>query len=215
MADNRQIRMTIWSDYVCPFCYLVMPVLDQLRREFSEVADEEWRAFELRPDPVPTLDPGSDYLKTTWERAIYPMAQMRGMILHLPPVQSRSRKALEAAKFAQEHGRFEAMNHAIFRAFFEEGLDLADNNVLIDIGASIGLDREELHKALETGHYKEKVLEDEKLAHDLKITAVPTMLIGRSNQSLKKSVTITGAQPYKIFRTVIERLIQEKPVAAE
>ncbi|MCF6157238.1 MAG: DsbA family oxidoreductase [wastewater metagenome] len=212
MTNKHQVHIAIWSDYVCPFCYLEMPIFHQIRKEFDEVIEEKWYAFELRSDPVPTLDPESEYLRVTWERAVYPMARMREMTLRLPPVQPRSRKAFEAAKFAHENGRFEAMNQAIFRTFFEEGRDIGDNTVLLDIGVSVGLDREKLREALDTGQYTDQVLEDEKLAHDLRITAVPTMLIGKSDQPLKKSVVITGAQPYKILRTTIERMIHEKPL---
>ncbi|TLD40004.1 MAG: 2-hydroxychromene-2-carboxylate isomerase/DsbA-like thioredoxin domain [Candidatus Jettenia ecosi] len=210
MENKHQINLNIWSDYVCPFCYLEEPILNQIKKEYADTIHQEWRAFELRPDPVPVLDPQGEYLKTTWERAVYPMAQMRGMALRLPPVQPRSRKALEAAKFARAKTHFEAMNHEIFRAFFEDGSDLSDINVLLDIGASVGLDRDELRKALETDQYTEHVLKDEKLARDLKITAVPTILISRLDQPLEQAIVLTGAQPYKIIRTNIEHLMYEE-----
>lgn len=210
MENKHQVYLNIWSDYVCPFCYLEEPILRQIKKEYADTIREEWRAFELRPDPVPTLDPQGEYLRTTWERAVYPMAHMRGMTLRLPPVQPRSRKALEAAKFAYAKTHFEDMNHEIFRAFFEDGLDLSDMNVLLDIGVSAGLDREELRKALETGQYTKHVLKDEKLARTLGITAVPTMLISRLDQPLEQAIVLTGAQPYKIIRTIIERMIHEE-----
>lgn len=210
MENKHPVYLNIWSDYVCPFCYLEEPILRQIKKEYADTIREEWRAFELRPDPVPTLDPQGEYLRTSWERAVYPMAHMRGMTLRLPPVQPRSRKALEAAKFAHAKTHFEDMNHGIFRAFFEDGLDLSDMNVLLDIGVSAGLDREELRKALETGQYTKHVLKDENLARTLGITAVPTMLISRLDQPLEQAIVLTGAQPYKIIRTIIERMIHEK-----
>ncbi len=128
MAESEimQVQVDVWSDYVCPFCYLEQPVLDRIAQEYVERVGIRWRAFELRPDPVPTLKPDGTYLRDIWARAVYPMAKERGMSLRLPPVQPRSRLAHEAAHFAATQGLFDAMNTALFRAFFEDGCDIGD-----------------------------------------------------------------------------------------
>jgi predicted DsbA family dithiol-disulfide isomerase len=54
------VRLLVWSDYVCPFSYLELPVLDEIERVFGDWVQVEWRAFELRPEPVPTLDPDGE-----------------------------------------------------------------------------------------------------------------------------------------------------------
>jgi DSBA-like thioredoxin domain len=59
---NRKGRIVVWSDYVCPFCYLEEPVLERIRQA-----------------PVPTLDPNGEYLHSIWNRVVYPMARERGM----------------------------------------------------------------------------------------------------------------------------------------
>ncbi|MBW4488598.1 MAG: DsbA family oxidoreductase [Trichocoleus desertorum ATA4-8-CV12] len=206
MPEEAQVQIDVWSDYVCPFCYLEEPVLEQLRQEYGESVQVVWRAFELRPDPIPTLDPQGEYLRTTWERAVYPMAKERGVTLHLPPVQPRSRKALEAAEFARDRGCFEAMHHALFRAFFEDGLDLNHLDILLAIATSIGLDREALSTALETGQYTERVINDQALAHKLGISGVPALLIHQASEPLEASIRLSGAQPYAAVRTVIEQV---------
>ena len=94
-----KVEITVWSDYVCPFCYLQEPVLDRIRDEYGEAVAVDWRAFELRPEPVPTLDPDGDYLHTVWNQSVYPMARQRGMTLKLPPVQPRSRRAFQLVEF--------------------------------------------------------------------------------------------------------------------
>lgn len=209
MSANDQVRITVWSDYVCPFCYLEEPVLDRIREEYGNQVEVEWKAFELRLDPVPTLDPAGEYLRTTWDRAVYPMARQRGMTLRLPPVQPRSRKALEAAEFARDQGGFEAMHTALFRAFFEDGRDLNDPDVLLDLGASVGLDREQLRTALEEGRYTDRVLADERLAFELGVRAVPTMLVGRAGESLEAAEVVSGAQPYEYVRAAVERALND------
>src|SRR6476619_688448 len=110
-----------------------------------------------------------------WSDSVYPMAKERGVTLRLPPVQPRSRKALEAAEFARDRGCFEAMHHALFRAFFEDGLNLNNLDVLLSIATSIGLDREALRTALETGQYTERVINDQALARKLNISGVTAL----------------------------------------
>src|SRR5690349_20458119 len=100
MSRENTIQIAVWSDYVCPFCYLELPVLDRIRNELGDRVQIDWRSFELRPEPEPTLDPDGDYLDRVWNQSVYPMAQDRGMNIRLPPVQPRSRKAHEAADFA-------------------------------------------------------------------------------------------------------------------
>lgn len=206
MIEETQVHIDVWSDYVCPFCYLEEPIFEQLRQEYGENVQVIWRAFELRPDPIPTLDPQGEYLRTTWERAVYPMAKERGMTLRLPPVQPRSRKALEAAEFARDRGCFEAMHHALFRAFFEDGLDLNNLDILLAIAESVGLEREALRTALETGRYTERVINDQALAHKLNISGVPALLLHRADEPLEQAILLSGAQPYATIRTVIERM---------
>lgn len=131
-----KIRITVWSDYVCPFCYLQEPVLAQVRQAYGDRVDVEWRAFELRPEPMPTLDPQGEYLQSVWTRAVYPMARHRNMTLRLPPVQPRSRSALELAEYAKQEGCFEEVHRRVFQAFFEDGRDLGRIDVLTEIGAA-------------------------------------------------------------------------------
>lgn len=204
MEPQDRVRISVWSDYVCPFCYLEKPVLEKIQERYGEQVEIEWRAFELRPEPVPTLDPDGEYLHTIWNRAVYPMAERRGMTLRLPPVQPRSRRALEAAEFARERECFGAMHHALFRAFFEEGLDLGDMEVLLDVGGSVGLDPEELRAALEQGRYTDEVIRDERLAQEIGISAVPALLVGPGDAPLREAEIISGAQPYEIIEAAIE-----------
>src|SRR3569623_2095405 len=91
---------------------------------YGTTIEVRWREFLLRPEPLPTLDPAGDYLRYTWARVVYPMAAQRDMTLHLPPVQPRSRKALELAAYARAQGHFDAVHRALLRAFFEEGRDI-------------------------------------------------------------------------------------------
>ena len=70
------MKATIYSDYVCPFCFLEIPALERLRDE--EGVELDYRAFELRPEPVPTLPPDGEYLTRVWDQSVYPMAERMG-----------------------------------------------------------------------------------------------------------------------------------------
>lgn len=198
------ILIDIWSDYVCPFCFLEQPVVDDIRQRYGDEVEVRWRAFELRPEPVPTLEPDGEYLRSTWQRAVYPMAAQRGMKLQLPPVQPRSRKAMEAAEFARDAGRFEAMHDALFRAFFQAGLDLADSEVLVAVGASVGLDAAGLRAALEDGRYTARVLADQQQARQLGISGVPMLVVRGAGEPLHAGIGLSGAQPAGAVAAAVE-----------
>jgi predicted DsbA family dithiol-disulfide isomerase len=201
--SRAPLRIEVWSDYVCPFCYLELPELARLARE--RPVEVIWRAFELRPEPAPTLDPDGAYLHRVWNASVYPMARERGMALTLPPVQPRSRKAFEAAAFARDRGAFDAMHAALFRAFFAEGRDLADETVLAELAASVGLDAQALREALRTGRYTRQVLDDRRRAEKIGVTGVPAMLMHGPGDP----VLVSGAQPFPALARLVDTMRAE------
>jgi predicted DsbA family dithiol-disulfide isomerase len=210
MAKDNSVRILVWSDYVCPFCYLERPVLERVQGELGHGVEIDWRSFELRPEPEPTLNPNAEYLHRVWNQSVYPMAQERGMVMKLPPVQPRSRKAHEAAEFARQSGRLDAMNNALFKAFFEDGRDLADIEVLLDIGQSVGLGAGELREALTSGRYEQRVIEDQQLARQIGISGVPALIVTAGAQAY----LVSGAQPYEAVKDVIARAIADNNASA-
>jgi len=209
MNTRPPIRIDIWSDYVCPFCYLELPLVQRLQQEHAGQVEVVWRAFELRPDPKPTLDPDGEYLHSTWNRSVYPMAAERGMRLKLPPVQPRSRLAFEAVAYAREHGRFDAMHAALFRAFFEDGRDIGDVGVLADIGVESGLEREGLVQALASGRHTAGVHEDQQLAHSLGVAGVPIMVFRPLGAGWERAFGVRGAVPYDSMAAALRQLLTE------
>lgn len=208
MRPDHPVALDIWSDYVCPFCYLELPAIDRLQQEFGSGLVVTWHAYELRPDPEPTLDPQGDYLRDLWAHSVYPMAHARGMTLHLPPVQPRSRKAFEAVEHARTVGRFDAMHHALFRAFFEEGRDIGDTETLLDVGASAGLEMDPLKDMLDTGRYTRRVLDQEEQARKLGITGVPLMLAHLAGRGSSDAIVINGVAGIEDLRGAIAQAAQ-------
>lgn len=139
-----------------------------------------WRSFELRPEPVPTLDPDGDYLVSAWRNHVYPLAAKLQIPLKRPPVQPRSRLAHEAAKWAAGQGRFEEYNLALFRAFFQHGKNIGDISVLKNLAAALHLDAESLHLSLQNGDFTAMVIADENEAKEIGVRAVPAFAANRT-----------------------------------
>lgn len=158
-----------------------------------------WRAFELRPEPVPTLDPKGDYLQSAWKHSVYPLAERLGVKMRLPPLQPRSRLAHQAAHWARGQGRFEDYNAAVFRAFFERGEDIGDMGILAGLAAELGLAGDALRQALERREFEQSVLEDEQTAATLGLRGVPAFVADRK-------AALSGVQPVDSLRKLIEQV---------
>jgi predicted DsbA family dithiol-disulfide isomerase len=118
-------------------------------------------------------------------------------------VQPRSRKALEAAAFADSHGRFNAMHEALFRAFFEQGRDIGDLDTLCEIGREAGLDAQALRQALGDGRHTAEVEGDERLALQLGVSGVPVMFLRLANAPWEQALPLRGAVPYEVMEMAV------------
>jgi len=158
-----------------------------------------WRAFELRPEPVPLPDPKSEYLQRVWTDSVSPLAERLGVTMRLPPMKPRTRLAQEAAHWARAQGRFEYYHDEIFRAFFERGEDIGDVDVLIALALELGLDSHSLRQALTTQEFAASVLADESEAARLGVTAVPAFIASRK-------AALSGVQPVENLRKLVENV---------
>lgn len=206
MNSDSQLKADIWSDYVCPFCYLQLPVFEQLQHEYGSRIALQWHAFELRPEPIATLDPEADYLCSAWRHSVFPMAEKRNIVMKMPTVQPRSRNVLEAAAFAKAQGKFEIFHKEAFRAFFEFGRDIGKVPELIELASETGLDPQALRSALSGHRYTKQILADEHLANRLGLRAVPAFLIRRADQPLSEATVLNGTMGLEQLKQKIDRL---------
>lgn len=164
-----------------------------------------WKAFELRPDPVPSRDPAGEYLTRVWRDSVYPLAERLGMKMRLPPIQPRSRRAHEAAKWAQTqkqfaaHNEFETFNEAVFRAFFERGEDISDIDVLVKLARDLNFDDSSLRAALQDKQFEPAVLADEQEAAELGVHAIPAFVANRR-------FALSGVQPITKLEEMVNRV---------
>lgn len=174
------MNIVIFSDYVCPFCFIGEEVLKNALISCNIKAHLEWIHIELRPYPQPTLKPEGEYLQTIWTETIYPMAEKLNMPLKLPKVspQPYSRNAIIGYLIANEAGLGNIYNTNVFKAFFYDELDIGKIDILQKIAIDSGLDASEFSKNLSNPVYIQKHEENLKYAGDvLKINAVPTFII--------------------------------------
>jgi predicted DsbA family dithiol-disulfide isomerase len=156
-----------------------------------------WRAFELRPEPFPTLNPKGDYLRKIWDASVYPLAQELRITMHLPPVQPRTRLAHQAAHWARSQGCFDKYHEGLFRAFFERGDDIGDIDVLTSLATSLKLAGDLLRVTLVNGKFEKSVLSDERKASRLGVAEIPAFVANRK-------AMLTGVQPVENLRKLLE-----------
>lgn len=167
-------RVVVYSDYVCPFCYLAWPAVRELLREGVPV---ELGAFELRPSPAPLPRSLAGWQQEAWDRTIAPRAAALGLAPRAPTLFPRTRKAHEAARHARAVGAEEAMHDALFRAYFEEGRDIGRIDVLVEIGVQVGLDASGLKVELDIDQYTDAVRAQEREAAHAGVTSVPAYVV--------------------------------------
>jgi predicted DsbA family dithiol-disulfide isomerase len=172
------LNIKVFSDYVCPYCFLGEQVLEEAI-EGKEV-NVEWMPFELRSEPTPTLLPEGEYLQTTWQRSVYPMAEALGVNIVLPKVspQPYTHLPFEGYQYAKERGLGEEYTHRMFTAFFQDELDIGDVEVLTKLAVEVGLDEKEFREAVESRRYKQAHQQALKMASQIGINAVPSFIIG-------------------------------------
>src|ERR1700674_1997296 len=113
-----------------------------------------------------------------------------------------SRRALGAAEFAREKGKFDEMHRALFKAHWEVTGHLEDVDDLVRIGTAVGLDPIELRLAIEEGRYEGSLDDSRRQAESVGINAIPAHIFGRR-------YLVLGAQPYEAFTQVLDRLRQD------
>lgn len=171
-------KVEVFVDYVCPYCFLVEGAVAELERDRD--VEVEIRPFELRPDPVPTLRPEDDYLPRVWNGSVYPMARRLGVEIGLPSgsPQPRTAKAFMALQLAKEHGVAQEYSSAMFRAFFQQHRNIGEDEVIVEIATSVGLDRSEVDRALASEERRSRQLADQQYAiESVGVSAVPSFRV--------------------------------------
>jgi len=199
------MRIEVWADIVCPWCYIGKRRLESALARFSQPVDIVWRAFELDPNAKPVRDEvgNAERLAQKYripvERAqmmidrVTAMAADDGLEFHLDRARSgNSFDAHRVVHLGREHGVAPAVLERVMRAYFSEGEAIGDRDVLARIAPEAGLSPDEVRDVLATDRYATDVRADETRAHELGITGVPFFLID-------ERLAVSGAQPADVL----------------
>src|SRR3954454_8123180 len=149
-------RIDVWSDFVCPFCFLVAASLARLQQA-NDIAIT-WHAFELRPRGSPPMPP--EYLARieAGQPLLAAMAREQyGLEINAGPFGIDSRPALIGEQYAMTQGRGDAYHDAVADAYWLQAQPIDNREVLADIAASVGLERAAFLIALDLPEYAEAV----------------------------------------------------------
>lgn len=194
------LTLTVYSDYVCPWCYVGSAVVDRLANERPLTVD--WQPFFLHPDTPPEGLRMSPDLRARMSGAhdrLRAMARDAGLPMVFPDVIPNTRRALEATEYARAAGRLEPFHREVAHRYYGLGLDIADWDVLADAATAAGLDPEAMRRAVDEGEFRDALDDAIADAGRIGVSAVPTYVLdGRYG--------IVGAQPIEVFRQVITQI---------
>ena len=203
---DKMITIKIYSDYIWPFCYIGKGIADKLKEDF--VVQEIWQGLEIHPETPPEgRDISAEYppeIRNQLYHRLNEMGKVYGVSFnrsdgYLP----NSRRALMLSEYAKKTSSFAALHLKIFKAYFEEGRNIGDPEVLIGLAESSGISREEVEQAWQDESLKQQLQEIAAIAHREGATGgVPTFII---NDRYK----IVGAQPYNVFQETLQKIVAE------
>lgn len=204
------IQLDIFSDPVCPWCYIGKTYLDRaLEAEPNHPFGIEWHPFQLNPDMPPEGMDRIAYLSakfgpggaTSADAHVEQAARQAGIEIDFSRVR-RIPNTLDAHRlihWAGLEGRQTAAVSALFRAHWREGRDIGDAAVLAEIAGAIGLDRAMMARLLEGEADRDEIRARDEHARARGVTAVPTFIVGGR-------YALPGAQPAELWRKVIAEL---------
>ena len=214
--NMEKIKIEVWSDGVCPFCYIGKRRLEGALEKFagSDHVKVEWKSFQL--DPSTESQPGKtayQYLAERYGRDLEWSKQMHENVIGMARevgLDYRFDKAVIANSFdahrlehlAKKYGKATAVTEKLFSAYFTEGRDIAAAETLVEIGVEAGLDKSEVEKVIKGSDFGNAVRQDIIEAQQLGVRGVPFFVFNRK-------YGISGAQPEEEFLKVLEAVSSE------
>jgi predicted DsbA family dithiol-disulfide isomerase len=209
---RKKLTVDVWSDVVCPWCYVGKRRLEAALARFSHRDEVElvWRAFELDPGAprVRELSPVEHLSRKygrTKEQALAMMGQLAetaaadGLDLHLETARSGNTfDAHRVLHLAAERGVQDAVKERFFRGYMTDGEAIGEPEVLVRLAAEAGLDAREVGDVLASDRYASDVRGEEEVARKLGISGVPFFVLGGQ-------IGVSGAQPSDVLLAALQR----------
>ena len=204
------MKIEIWSDYVCPFCYIGKRHLELALKSLGlkEDVDIVFRSFELNPMAKKTYE-GTIHeiiadkygLSVAQAKAsndqIVAQAKSVGLNYNFDNLQpTNTFDAHRLTHFAHTEGKMLQLSERLLKAYFVDSLNLSDHETLADLAAEVGINREKALSILSSDQYSDDVRLDEQLATTRRITGVPYFVFNETYE-------LSGAQPVSVFEKVL------------
>ncbi|GAB2963896.1 DsbA family oxidoreductase [Hymenobacter coalescens] len=210
------MKVEIWSDIMCPFCYIGKRRFEAALQQFAhhDKVEITWHSFEL--DPNMETRPGQNIHELLAERKGVSVAEARRMNdymagvgrevgLHYDFDKVVPVNTFDAHRFthlAAAHGKQDAAEERLFAAYFTEGRNLADADTLAQLGSEIGLKADDVRQTLASDAYAQEVRVDEYHARQIGVGGVPYFVF-------QDKYAVSGAQPAELFQEVLEKVWAE------
>ncbi len=212
MLENHKLKIEIWSDVICPFCYIGKRKIEHALNDFpnKEKVEIEWKSFQL--DPSTKSQPGKstyDYLAEKYGRDrqwsiemhenVTNQAKSEGLEYNFDKaVIANSFDAHRLSHLAKKYGKGNELEELIFKAYFTEGKNFSEIETLVELGTNVGLDETEIRNMLASNQYKDAVQNDIIEAQQIGVRGVPFFVLDRK-------YAISGAQPTEVFQETLEK----------
>jgi protein disulfide-isomerase len=209
------MKIEIWSDIMCPFCYIGKRHLELALQQFPEMKVElVWKSFQL--DPTITPQPGKDVYSYLAERKGMSLEESKQMHQHVvdraaevglvynydKAIIANSFDAHRLLHLAKRNGKGNELKEKLLAAYFTEGKDFGDKQVLTQLGLEVGLKEEDIHTVLFTDMYAREFQADIQEAQEIGVRGVPFFVFDRK-------YAVSGAQPIEAFVETIQAVLQK------
>ncbi|RKR73917.1 DsbA family oxidoreductase [Frondihabitans australicus] len=214
-AAPAAIKVDVWSDIACPWCFIGKRKFEAGAAGFDGQVEVEYHSFELSPDtPVDFEGNEAEFLATHKGLSV---EQAQGMLDNVGGIarsvglaydfdamhHTNTVKAHQLIHYAKARGAQLDMNERLLAAYFEQGRHLGRTEVLADIAAEAGFDRDDVVRSLEADEYLADVRADQAQAQAFGINGVPFFVF-------EGKYGVSGAQDPATFRQVLDTVAAEK-----
>jgi len=218
MAELPKMKVEVWSDIMCPFCYIGKRNYETALKQFTgrSQVEIEWHSFQLDPNIPASSDKkvtvyqyladkkGMTYEQSvTMHKGLIQTAKEAGLTYNFEnAVVANSFDAHKMIQLAKEKGFGDQVEERLFLAYFTEGKDFGKLETLVGLGTDIGLTEEEIIAAIQSDEYAYKVRLDIQEAQNIGVRGVPFFVFNRK-------YAISGAQPPGFFLQTLEQSFKE------
>ncbi len=172
-----------------------------MKKEYE--IEDTWVSYELHPETPPAGMLLSERFKGHDLSSFYEQLRARGeevgVVFGNRTLLSNSRSALMASEYARDLGQYDSFHENIFHAYFTEGLDIGNLDVIAAVAGKSGLDEKETRSAVLDSRYNSRLDDARKEGQLLSLTGVPMFIV-------ENKYKIVGAQPIEVFRNLLDKI---------